>query len=499
MTDTVATKYSTRSTWCSDFRFWLLLLAIAQFVIWTVLPWLLAVSLPLDVVSDGLSWGHEWQWGYYKHPPLPSWTVEIFFDALGDVGPFLLSQVCIVATYVFVFLLGREMMPTRWAATGTLLLVGVYYFSIPTPEFNHNVAQMPVWAAACLCYFKAWKTGSLQWWLGLGFVAGLGLLAKYSTALLLVLMLVHFLSTRGLKRGLLSAGPWLAVAVCLLVISKHVLWLASNGFPTVHYAAARAGAATGLRDRLTAPVKFLAAQAIDIAPAVALAWIAGLRPALASPGRNEDMGFLLWMTFGPPLALAIGSLITGMGSRDMWGAPMWNLTGLVVVMSSTATWKYLSPKWLSVGLVALFTIGLAGFVLVNVLVPELENRPSRIQWPDRSIARTSSGVWRQQTDRPLKIVASDGWLAGLVAMRSVPRPSVWIDADYRKAPWITPEAIARDGVLLFWRVRPGQSQPKAFMAIKGIRILGEKSFVWPETPRAAPLMIGYAIVPPAGR
>jgi hypothetical protein len=33
-------------------------------------------SLPLDVVSDGLSWGHEWQWGYYKHPPLPSWEVE---------------------------------------------------------------------------------------------------------------------------------------------------------------------------------------------------------------------------------------------------------------------------------------------------------------------------------------------------------------------------------------------------------------------------------------
>src|ERR1700683_2990562 len=94
----------------------LLLFAGTQILIWTLVPWALGMSLPLDVVSDGLSWGHEWQWGYYKHPPLPSWTVELFFDGLGDLGPFLLSQIAIAATYGFVFFLGREIMPVRWAA-----------------------------------------------------------------------------------------------------------------------------------------------------------------------------------------------------------------------------------------------------------------------------------------------------------------------------------------------------------------------------------------------
>src|SRR5215469_9198868 len=73
--------------------YWLALLIAAQLVFWTFIPLMLATSLPLDVVSDGLSWGHEWQWGYYKHPPLPSWTVELFFEWLGDAGPFLLSQI----------------------------------------------------------------------------------------------------------------------------------------------------------------------------------------------------------------------------------------------------------------------------------------------------------------------------------------------------------------------------------------------------------------------
>lgn len=107
---------------------------LAQIVIWTVVPWLAGVSLPLDVVSDGLGWGHEWQWGYFKHPPLPSWFAEASFDALGDIGPFLLSQLAIAITYAFVFLIGRAMMPAREALIGTLLLAGVYYFSIPTPE-----------------------------------------------------------------------------------------------------------------------------------------------------------------------------------------------------------------------------------------------------------------------------------------------------------------------------------------------------------------------------
>jgi 4-amino-4-deoxy-L-arabinose transferase-like glycosyltransferase len=230
-----------RNRFLAEPQAWLALLICAQLVFWTLVPWLLAISLPLDVVSDGLSWGHEWQWGYYKHPPLPSWTVELFFDALGDLGPFLLSQIAIGATYVFVFLLGREIMDARRAAVGTLLLTGIYYFSIPTPEFNHNVAQMPIWAAASFFYFKAWKTRQLRWWLALGLAAGLGLLTKYPTALLLATMVIHLASTRKSRSAFLSPGPYVAIAICIAVVSPHLVWLYRSGFQTLHYAVVRGG------------------------------------------------------------------------------------------------------------------------------------------------------------------------------------------------------------------------------------------------------------------
>ena len=499
MSDPVAAPQNFPRNRSSDFRSWLVLLIIAQVVTWTVLPWLLARSLPLDVVSDGLAWGHEWQWGYYKHPPLPSWAVEAFFDIFGDIGPFLLSQLCIAATYIFVFVLGHEIIGARQAALGTLLLVGVYYFSIPTPEFNHNVAQMPVWAAACLCYFQAWQTERMRWWLALGVVAGLGLLTKYSTAVLLLVMLVHFVKVRGWRGALFSAGAWLAAAVCLLIISMHLRWLFDNGFPTLHYAAARAGAAPGVGNRFIVPLKFLAAQGIDVAPAFLLAWISGLRATKAANNSDTRLHFLLWMTLGPPAATALGSLIAGMGVRDMWGAPMWNLIGLVIVFGAVESRRRVKPTWLIAGAAVLFGIALSGFVLANVVVPERENRPSRIQWPDTELAQTFGAVWQQQAQVPLRIVAADGWLGGLLAMRSLPRPSVWTDADYRKAPWITPDMVMHDGALVLWRIRPGQTEPGAFTALKGLRVLGRKTFVWPDTPNALPLEIGYGILLPIHR
>jgi 4-amino-4-deoxy-L-arabinose transferase-like glycosyltransferase len=475
---------------------WLAVLIAAQLIVWTGIPWAFAWSLPLDVVSDGVAWGHEWQWGYYKHPPLPSWLSEIFFEALGNLGPFLLSQIAVAATYVFVFLLGRAFMPARWAAAGALLLAGVYYFSVPTPEFNHNVAQMPLWAAASLFYYKAWKGGGSRWWLALGIAAGLGLISKYSTGVLLAIMLAHFIRTRGPKSLIAGAGPLLAFLACGAVVAPHLVWLVQNHFPTLHYAVGRAGRETTLLGRVVAPAKFLLSQAIDIAPAFLAAAIAGLLAPPAPAMRNENLRFLLWLTLGPPLLTAFLALAAGLGTRDMWGAPMWNLTGLLI--ADAALLCGANPRWprLALSVSVLFVLGVGAWLLSNVFVPQFENKASRIQWPAGAMSQSFGAVFSDITHQPLRIVAADGWIAGLVAMDARPRPSVWIDASFEKSPWITPQRLARQGALLLWRVRGGSAPPATLAHLPGARFLGVKSFAWPATPKAPPLRIGYAVIPP---
>jgi 4-amino-4-deoxy-L-arabinose transferase-like glycosyltransferase len=474
----------------------LLAFLAAQIVIWTVIPRLFAISLPLDVVSDGLSWGHEWQWGYFKHPPLPSWTVEVFFDVLGDTGPFLLSQIAVAATYVFVYLLGREIMPGKPALTATLLLAGIYYFSIPTPEFNHNVAQMPVWAWAVFSYYKALRTARLRWWAMLGLACGVAVLTKYASAVLFLAMLAHLLSTRKTAKALATAGPYLALAVLAAVIAPHVAWLLQNHFPTVGYAAARAGHSAGIVARVLAPFRFLISQVAALVLCAIIAVAIGLLRREPLPSLDdEDFRFLVFLGLGPVLITALLSLATGFGIRDMWGAPMWNLTGLLIVCAMRPRWPQISMPALYGWLLALFVVMPFAYVVATALGPEWRSKPSRTEWPDRALAETFSASWQDAVHRPLDIVAGDGWLAGLIALRAEPRASVFVDADRRHAPWITQERLAREGTLVVWQTGVSDSPPAAF-ALPGLRIMGVKTFSWPREPKTKPLRIGWGIVAP---
>ena len=104
-------------------------------------------------------WGREWVIATYKHPALPSWVLEATRILTGAVGwpAYLVSQLFVAATFLFVYLLGCDLMGRQRAAAGTLLLTGIVYYSWPTPEFNHNVAQTPFWAGSPGCCGGRWS------------------------------------------------------------------------------------------------------------------------------------------------------------------------------------------------------------------------------------------------------------------------------------------------------------------------------------------------------
>ena len=476
------------------------LFIIAQVVIWTLVPFFIAISLPLDVVSDGLGWGHEWQLGYFKHPPLPSWLVEFFFDAMGDMGPFLLSQIAIAVTCLFVLALGRAMMSERRAAIGTMLLVGVYYFSVPSAEWNHNVAQMPAWAAMTFFFYRAVRDGQMKWWLLLGFAAGIGLLMKYSTAVLMAVMFLYMLANREARVRLLTAGPYIALAVCIITISPHLWWLEQNNFPTLHYAAERAGHDTGIVARILLPLKFLFTQFIDLIPAILLAAVAGLFGRGMQASANDtgsDGRFLLWMGLGPALLTALLSLVAGLGLRAMWGTPMWNLTGLIIVYFAGDRGARASFVRLGAGTLALLVILPLVYWFTTSYGPEQRGHVARSAWPDKTMARELDKQYQILTGQPVQIVAGDGWLAGLIAMRSTPRASVFTDGDMKMAPWITPQRLAHQGALVVWEIKKGDGLPPPNLAaLPHLKNMGIMQFSWPRTRKAPMLTIGWGIVPP---
>jgi 4-amino-4-deoxy-L-arabinose transferase-like glycosyltransferase len=154
-------------------------LMTAQAIFWTLAPALSHTAPPLDVV-EMYAWGREWVVATFKHPNLPGLVLEPLHLLAGQAGwtAYLVSQLFIAITFWAVFKLGRELMDGPRALAGVLLLTGVYFFSWVTPEFNHNVAQMPLWALVMLFLWRATTSGKLLDWLLLGAFAGLSLWAK---------------------------------------------------------------------------------------------------------------------------------------------------------------------------------------------------------------------------------------------------------------------------------------------------------------------------------
>lgn len=467
------------------------LLLMLYFTAWTALPLWLSGSYPLDVV-EGIYWGREWQWGYYKHPPLSSWLLYAFYRALGHIGPYLLSQLCIVLTLWLVYRLGRQVLSPSRALLGSLLLLGVFYYTWPSLEFNHNIAQLPVWAGIVYALYLATMRQRLLYWLLFGLLAGLGMLVKYSVAILLVVAVLYSLFTR-CRRLWLGAGPWLALLLAALVFLPNVLWLMQHDWLPFAYAETRAAEAESRSGRAAA-LGFLATQLLNHLPLLLI--LLATRTRLRwLPEKNDGLVFLLFMGLGPVLLLLVPGLLLGIGLRDMWGMPMWNLSGLLVAaLIPDAVFERQYPRLLR-GVAVWLAIATALMTAYVGWGGQWRNKPSRMDWPQVALARQVDVQWQQLSTCPLDSVSGDYWLSGLAAAYAHDAPSVMIGGNPAYSPWMSSARLQQHGSLLMWpQGQPAPSVPllgNAVAAGKLTVIAGEWQIGWNKLPSKAPLQVQW--------
>ena len=120
-------------------------------VVWTVLPTLFFINLPLDLI-EGLVYGREWQLGYDKLPPLPWWMLEATYRVFGpDLFFYALSQLTVMAAFALIWVMARQLVGPVGALVAILIIDGMHYFTFTAAKFNHDVVQLPFWATDRLC------------------------------------------------------------------------------------------------------------------------------------------------------------------------------------------------------------------------------------------------------------------------------------------------------------------------------------------------------------
>jgi hypothetical protein len=474
----------------------LALLCLAQLVLWTLAPALSHDAPPVDIV-EGYMWGRERVLATYKHPALPAWLLEGSRVLTGAVGwpAYLISQACISLTFLAVYLLGRKVLGPERALAGTLLLTAVFYFSWPTPELNHNVVQMPLWAGVALALWKAGREeGGPLWWLLLGVLAVLSLYAKLSSAVLLLLGGVWLLWDPVMRRQLATPWPWIALTLFAALVAPLAIWLIQNDFQPLSYAHVR-GSIYGRFGLF-----FIVEQALVLAGLILMLWAAGLlrRPEPPSaPGESVLGRYLVVLTLAPIAITVLGSLMTGVGVKGMWGAPMLSFTGLIAVSLLGAHMTARALRRIALAAAVLLVALPLAYAAHMLLEGRFTGRAKRQNWPQQEIAARLHQIWREATGQPLRIVAGEtsNWVPSLVGLSAGPGPSLLTMGDLRLAPWVTPERLAREGLLVVWQ-QHGPGPPPPLVDLVGDWPRGTFTVRAPRLPKAAPIIIGYAIKAP---
>jgi 4-amino-4-deoxy-L-arabinose transferase-like glycosyltransferase len=163
-----------------------------------------------------------------------------------------------------------------------LVLAGIAMLSGPlflrtASLFQPVVLDQLWWTAALYALLRLEQTEDPRWWWALGLAGGLGLLTKFSIFFIGFGVLVALLVTPR-RRALLGPGPWIALAVALVVGSPSLIGQVTLGWPVLDQLE---GLQRGQLARMTWG-EYLGTQPLMVGPAILLA-VAG---AVALVGRG---------------------------------------------------------------------------------------------------------------------------------------------------------------------------------------------------------------------
>lgn len=488
---------------------WLVPVLLAGMVaLWAGLLAITHRAPDLDGMEE-LVWASSFEWGYYKHPPFPTWLLYPLTWVFGKPVwlPFVAGQLTTVLALWFIWRLGCEWTSPARSLIAVLALSTTAYFSMRGTIFNHNTVQLWSIAASTWLYYRALKHGRTLTWMGMGAVVGLAFLTKYSVAVQLAAFAVFALVQGYWRQAAFWRGAGLAALVFLLVVSPHLVWLVESGFAPFEYYDKRTHESLSLGARLAEILNFSLDQLGRNSPML-VAWLALAwwnRRTRNRTGRRYaqdlsawDKSFLLWVGLGPFCLTVAVALPVGTTLAASWATTFFILYGFFIFWWLSGDVR-LNLRRMLVIVVTLHVLMALGYAIARGPVAYYAGRDSRPTFPGALLAAQMNALWQEHVPGvPLRLVASDTWLGGNIAVHVSDRSEVFIDADYQKSPWLDPASALECGVLVAYNSQ--RSKPAAALVAlrEAAAWRGVTQQRW-SSEKSTMLEIEWGIVPPTER
>ncbi|MCS6787416.1 MAG: glycosyltransferase family 39 protein [Thiobacillaceae bacterium] len=266
---------------------WLLILLLGLLVAWRIAALL---HLDLELYADEAqywSWSLAPDFGYYSKPPMVAWLIALSTRLLGD-GELAVRAATFVlwpATSVWLWLTVRRLFAGEpWAAPAALASA-LAFATLPMTFLGGilittDAPLLFFWAASLYLLVRTLQGDRWRDWLGLGLLAGLGLLSKYSMVFFAPALLAYLLASPAQRRLLLTPKPYAAAAVALAVFAPNLVWNARHHYASLQHTAEISQLGRSLFHP-EALLEFFAAQFLVFGPIMLLGLIAlALQPRI---------------------------------------------------------------------------------------------------------------------------------------------------------------------------------------------------------------------------
>jgi dolichol-phosphate mannosyltransferase len=187
------------------------------------------------------SYARHLDFGYLDHPPMVAWLIAAGRALFGDgefgvrVGAFFSA----VVAAAFMYRLTRRLFGADAALAAVLLLQTLPYFFLTGLLMTPDAPLFAAWAGALYFLERALVGGRAKAWWGAGVCFGVGLLAKYTIALLGVSALLFMLMDKPARASLRRFEPYGAALLAAVIFSPVIVWNAQHEWASFLFQTAR--------------------------------------------------------------------------------------------------------------------------------------------------------------------------------------------------------------------------------------------------------------------
>ena len=446
-------------------HFYFILFLFIHVIIWTLGPYLARPSLTHDTL-EGITWGLQWQWGYSKHPFLTAWLCAGMSKLFGasDWPIYLLAQLAVATTFGAAWQLARLILPVRHALIATLVLEAVLFYNVNSFNFTPDTLQSPLWALVSLYFYQAITTQKHYYWLLTGLFCALCVCTKYQVIVLFIPMLLFCVCCPQARISFKKSGIYWAIAVFLLLITPHLIWLYQHQFITLTYANTVSADYTHTKtlfNHLYYPVRSLINNLFAIVGVFILLW-----PFYSKPFRQDktvkispfQWQFLLTVGLGPVLCSLLLCALSGDHFPARWSTPYFFSIGILIV-------AYLKPlvskQRMQEFLITFIIFSLLLFAMRMLHLTFFLRAESDAFLPNKKMALLLSKLWHEYSPNPLAYIAGSNYLVSLITPYMSDQPKPYLSWEPRDNPWINEDDIRKKGGLFIWDIEGNYTWDKS--------------------------------------